>query len=100
VTKYLISNVLMSSSRLGALYEASEELYGIEIAGNSKTDTAILEKLSSSSDVKVLLALARNESTPVELLYQFQLDSRLARAVKENASFGKHIQRDNIGWDV
>jgi len=46
------------------------------------------------------MALARNEATPVELLYQFQLDSRLARAVKENASFGKHIQRDNIGWDV
>jgi len=100
VTKHLISNALMSSSRLEALYEVSAELYGIEIAGNSKTDTAILEKLSSSSDVKVLLALARNESTPVALLYQFQLDSRLARAVKENASFGKHIQRDNIGWDV
>ena len=100
VIKSLIQNEQMESKQLQALYEASPEQYGAEIAGNPKTDVVILEKLSTSSDIKVLLALARNESTPVDLLYQFQLDSRLARAVKENASFGKHIQRDNIGWDV
>jgi hypothetical protein len=100
VIKSLIKNEQMESKQLQVLYEASPESYGAEIAGNRKTDVAILEKLSTSSDVEVLLALARNESTPVDLLYQFQLDSRLARAVKENASFGKHIQRDNIGWDV
>ncbi len=100
VTKSLIHNEKMDSNRLLQLYEEAPELYGVEIAGNSKTDVSVLQKLSTSSDVEVLLALARNESTPVDLLYQFQLDSRLARAVKENASFGRHIQRDNIGWDV
>jgi len=100
VIKSLIHNEQMSSTQLLKLYEEAPAEYGVEIAGNSKTVVTTLEKLSTSSDVEVLLALARNESTPVDLLYQFQLDSRLARAVKENASFGKHIQRDNIGWDV
>ena len=44
--------------------------------------------------------LAKNESTPVEILYQLQLDSRYERYVKTNASFGKHIQQENIGWLV
>ena len=51
-----------------------------------------------SKDIEVLLALAKNENTPVDVLYQLQLDSRLERSVKENPSFGKHIQTDNIGW--
>ena len=100
VIKALIHNPQMGSAQLKALYEKDATLYGADIAANPKTEPAVLEVLSHSSDVEVLLSLARNESTPVDLLYQFQLDSRLARAVKENASFGKHIQRDNIGWDV
>ena len=49
-------------------------------------------------DSKNHMALAKNESTPIELLYQLQLDSRYERAVKTNAGFGKHIQTQNIGW--
>jgi len=50
--------------------------------------------------MKVLEALAKNSATPIEILYQLQLDARLERIVKENASFGKHIQENNIGWEV
>ena len=45
-------------------------------------------------------SLAKNEATPIEILYQLQLDSRYERAVKTNAGFGKHIQSENIGWLV
>ena len=96
----LIHNEQMSKEALGELYRRDAEHYGSAIAANAKTDVSILMQLADSQDVEVLLALAKNESTPVELLYQFQLDRRLERAVKENTSFGKHIQRDNIGWDV
>jgi len=100
VIRHLICNRQMHSDKISELYAGEKELYSVEIAANEKTEVGILQELALSSDVDVLLALARNEATPIELLYQFQLDSRLARAVKENASFGKHIQRDNIGWDV
>jgi len=96
----LIHNDLMDTKTLRQLYETAPERYSADIAANTKTERAVLEALADSGDIEVLLALAGNASTPVELLYQFQLDSRLARAVKENASFGRHIQRDNIGWDV
>jgi hypothetical protein len=43
-------------------------------------------------------SLAQNENTPVEILYQLQLDSRYERYVKTNAAFGQHIQSENIGW--
>jgi hypothetical protein len=70
------------------------------LAQNSNTPENVLELLAKSDDVEVLLEVARNESTPVPLLYQLQLDKRLERAVKENASFGKNIQTENIGWLV
>ncbi|MCF6308906.1 MAG: hypothetical protein L3J19_00300 [Sulfurimonas sp.] len=44
--------------------------------------------------------LAKNENTPIEILYQLQLDGRYERFVKTNKAFGKHIVRENIGWDV
>ena len=47
---------------------------------------------------KYLGSLAKNENTPVEILYQLQLDARYERDVKTNASFGRHIQTENIGW--
>ena len=96
----LIENQQISQEQLSSLYEANSDFFGVAIAANEKSDVALLERLSHSSDVEVLLSLAKNPSTPIDLLYQFQLDGRLARAVKENPSFGKHIQRDNIGWDV
>ena len=96
----LTENTQISQEQLTALYENKPDYFAVAIAGNAKSDVVLLEKLSSSNDVEVLLSLAKNPSTPVDLLYQFQLDGRLARAVKENASFGKYIQRNNIGWDV
>ncbi|MEN8146162.1 MAG: hypothetical protein ABFR02_00925 [Campylobacterota bacterium] len=100
VLRSLITNEQIQSDVLRELFNRDAELFGSEIAANAKTDVAILHQLAASHDAAVLLALAKNPSTPVELLYQFQLDSRLERAVKENPSFGKHIQRENIGWDV
>jgi len=47
-----------------------------------------------------LKSLAKNINTPVEILYQLHLDSRLERIVKENPAFGKHIMVENIGWQV
>ena len=100
VLSALISNEQMQSAQLKALFDKDSKQFGKELAANVKTEVAILSELANSDDVEVLLALAKNPSTPVELLYQFQLDRRLERAVKENSSFGKHIQRDNIGWNV
>jgi len=100
VLRRLIANEQMESSDLEALFERDAGSFAKEIAANPKTDLSILKRLAESDEVEVLLALAKNPSTPVGLLYQFQLDRRLERAVKENPSFGKHIQRDNIGWNV
>ncbi len=100
VLSALISNEQMQGVQLKALFDKDSKRFAKELAANVKTDVAILSELANSDDVEVLLALAKNPSTPVELLYQFQLDRRLERAVKENSSFGKHIQRDNIGWNV
>jgi len=55
---------------------------------------------SAYHDGVYLESLAQNEATPVEILYQLQLDSRYERYVKTNAAFGKHIQSENIGWLV
>jgi hypothetical protein len=100
VLRCLIANPQMQGDGIKQLFEKDAEAFGAYIAANPNTDAAILDQLAHSQDVEVLLALAKNPSTPVGLLYQFQLDRRLERAVKENPSFGKHIQRDNIGWDV
>ncbi|WP_455757599.1 hypothetical protein [Sulfurimonas sp.] len=70
------------------------------LAYNESTPKEILLKLANSEDEEVLMELAKNISTPIEVLYQLQLDSRFQRAVKENSSFGKHIQTENIGWEV
>ncbi len=70
------------------------------LAHNKNTPLKILTLLAESDNPKVLEGLAKNESTPIDVLYQLQLDSRFERYVKENASFGKHIQTENIGWLV
>ncbi len=72
----------------------------ISLANNKSTPKDILLKLSSSDNVKVLMGLAKNISTPIEILYQLQLDNRFEREVKMNGTFGKHIQTQNIGWEV
>ena len=65
---------------------------------NSATPVTILEE--AYKDEKNHMALSKNESTPIDLLYQLQLDSRYERHVKTNAGYGKHIQTENIGWLV
>ena len=70
------------------------------LAKNPATPPQLLEAMFHEGDAVVLDALARNENTPVAVLYQLQLDSRFERAVKTNAAFGKHIQSENIGWMV
>ena len=94
----------------------------LSLAENSSLDRALIESLLGEENIKLQerlhqnsampvvlleeaykngnyhLALAKNESTPIEILYQLQLDSRYERAVKTNANFGKHIQSENIGW--
>lgn len=83
-----------------SLLEEMAESKGLHaaLAGNPATPERVLIRLSASANIEVLTALAQNSSTPHELLYQFQLDRRLERHVKENPSFGAHIQRENIGW--
>jgi hypothetical protein len=75
-------------------------------------DSIVLENLYKNSvlplenlhkayrEGEYLSSLAQNEATPVEILYQLQLDSRYERYVKTNATFGKYIQSENIGWLV
>jgi len=70
------------------------------LAHNENTPVDLLEKIYKSSSTNTCIALAKNSSTPVEILYQLQLDSKYERYVKENPSFGKHIQQENIGWQV
>ena len=74
--------------------------YDLSLSINSATPKDILEKLFQKSDEAILYNLAKNENTPVEILYQLQLDSRFERAVKTNEAFGKYIQSQNIGWLV
>ncbi|MEA3228834.1 MAG: hypothetical protein U9P38_07165, partial [Campylobacterota bacterium] len=68
------------------------------LAHNKNTPKKILTLLAESADPKVLKGLAKNESTPIDVLYQLQLDRRFERFVKENPSFGKYIERKNLGW--
>ena len=89
-------NSKVSVEMLKRLYEKG--LNHVSIAGNINTPKEILNELSQNENEAVLTALSKNTSTPVEVLCQLQLDRRYDRYVKENESFGKHIQSDNIGW--
>jgi hypothetical protein len=72
----------------------------LSLSCNVSTPPHILLALAQSGNGEVLKALAQNPTTPVEVLYQLQLDARFARAVKENPAFGRYIQQENIGWEV
>ncbi len=74
--------------------------YKEALSQNSATPQEILQELAQSEDEHILLNLAKNENTPVDVLYQLQLDSRFERAIKTNKAFGKYIQSENIGWLV
>lgn len=74
--------------------------YDEALSANSATPQSILEALAQSDNKQILMNLAKNEYTPLEILYQLQLDSRFERFVKMNRAFGEHIQSQNIGWLV
>ncbi|MCK9473681.1 hypothetical protein [Sulfurimonas sp.] len=106
------------------LLRANDEEVCYALSLNGNLDKKILNSLLQSRDKNILSSiyankaipielledayrngkyyeeLAKNESTPIEILYQLQLDSRYERFVKTNAGFGKHIQQVNIGWEV
>lgn len=67
---------------------------------NTNTPKDILSEIYNIASNEMKEALAKNTSTPIEILYQLQLDSKYEHYVKENPSFGKHIQQENIGWQV
>ncbi|MBE0497924.1 MAG: hypothetical protein IBX43_01630 [Campylobacterales bacterium] len=96
IANVLASNTRVSAQMLRALY--AQPLTHISLAGNRASPVEILRELSLLQDEDVLTALSKNTSTPVDILCQLQLDKRYDRYVKENESFGKHIQNDNIGW--
>ena len=75
-----------------------DENIKLAVYENSSTPIEILEE--AYKDSKYHLSLSKNENTPIEILYQLQLDSRYERYVKTNPAFGKHIQSENIGWQV
>ena len=90
-----------SATPAETLEEAYENVHNhFSLSHNENTPSHILTLLAKSSDIKVLQGLAKNKSTPIEVLYQLQLDSRLARTVKENPEFGKYIQQENMGWEA
>jgi len=70
------------------------------LAKNPALEAVMLRALYESGEEAVLEALARNTNTPIDILYQLQLDRRFERAVKTNEAFGKAIQSQNIGWLV
>ncbi len=80
------------------LIQKADEKLRQELYENSVMPEELLAK--AYKEGLFLSSLAKNENTPVEILYQLQLDSRYERAVKTNAAFGKHIQSENIGWLV
>jgi hypothetical protein len=94
----IYSNHSTSTDILNDAYQdASNHL---ALASNKNTPLDILTKLYNFDDAQIKMLLAKNTSTPVDVLYQLQLDSRYEKFVKENPSFGEHIQKENIGWLV
>ena len=94
----LFENTATPAETLAEAYNSA--INHVYLSHNKNTPRHILILLAQSKDIEVLKGLAQNPSTPVDILYQLQLDSKLARAVKENPAFGKHIQQENIGWKV
>ena len=94
----LASNRSINEENINALLSLKNEKLTYCIYENFATPQGLLE--IAYRDEKNHEALSKNENTPIEILYQLQLDSRYERFVKTNAGFGKHIQSENIGWMV
>jgi len=98
VKRALASNAAITQENIEKLLSLEDEAIKQILYENSATPQALLN--AAYKDEKNHEALAKNENTPIEILYQLQLDSRYERYVKTNAGFGKHIQSENIGWMV
>jgi len=98
VNEKIYANSATPTALLEDIYEKGQ--YLVSLSANSATPQVILEALAQGDEVDILHNLAKNENTPVEVLYQLQLDRRFERAVKTNKAFGKYIQSQNIGWLV
>lgn len=83
---------------LNKLLESKNEIVIDALYENKSMAVEMLKQ--AYRDNKYYEQLAKNENTPVDILYQLQLDRRYERYVKTNAGFGKHIQQENIGWIV
>jgi len=80
------------------LLESKNEEIISALYENPKMPAEILEEAYRNN--QHCQEIAKNENTPVEILYQLQLDSKYARSVMENPAFGRYIQQENIGWEV
>ena len=98
VELFLAQNEKIALSTVEKLLQNAGEALALHVYTNSATPQNILQEAYKNPVYHE--ALAKNENTPVEILYQLQLDGRYERFVKINAGFGKHIQSENIGWLV
>lgn len=94
----IYSNSSMDKDILISAYKDKKN--HLALAVNTNTPVDILNKLYDNANEEISSALAKNISTPIDILYQLQLDSKYERDVKENPSFSKHIQKENIGWQI
>ena len=83
---------------LNQLLKSTNENIKSALYQNRSTPASILEEAYKKA--LYCQEIAKNENTPVEILYQLHLDSRYTRAVMQNPTFGRHIQQENIGWEV
>ncbi len=83
---------------LNQLLKSTNENIKSALYQNRSTPVSILEE--AYKNALYCQEIAKNENTPVEILYQLHLDSRYTRAVMQNPTFGRHIQQENIGWEV
>jgi len=94
----LAQNNKLNIKIIKLLIELDDEKIKYSIYENNSTPVEILNE--AYKEPKNHIYLSRNENTPIEILYQLQLDSRFERDVKTNAAFGRHIQSENIGWEI
>jgi len=94
----LAHNPNLKESVLEKLLKESNELLESALYKNLAMPVKLLEE--AYKEGRFCESLAKNENTPVEILYQLQLDSRYERYVKTNEAFARHIQSENIGWLV
>ena len=98
VDKALAQNSTLTQESINRLLLQKAEQIDTLLYANSAMPQIYLQEVYEKGHF--FASLAQNENTPIEILYQLQLDSRYERAVKTNAGFGKHIQSENIGWLV